>query len=168
MSAPRTGKIVIGGRIMNFETNIFKKIGDIRQDLDMTQKAMAEKMQVKQGVYSRWENGKEIIPLRRLNQFCNITGYKMDYIIGLSRENKMNPITKEISLKECGERIRQWRKKLGMTQVQLAEFLNTTQSTVSAYESGQVLILTAFAYQISTAYKISMDYLCGRSDIAEI
>ena len=55
-----------------------------------------------------------------------------------------------------------------MTQVQLAEFLNTTQSTVSAYESGQVLILTAFAYQISTAYKISMDYLCGRSDIAEI
>ena len=71
---------------MDFETNtIFKKLGDIRQDLDLTQKTMSEKIGVKQGVYSRWENGKEIIPLRRLVKFCNITSFRMDYITGLTR-----------------------------------------------------------------------------------
>lgn len=154
---------------MYFETNtIFKKLGDIRQDLDMTQKEMAKRIDVQQGVYSRWENGKEIIPLRRLNEFCNITGYKMDYIVGLSKNNGRYSIVKEIDLKECGERMRKWRKENKITQKELANFLNTTQSTISAYESGKVLILTAFAYQLSKKYKISMDFLCGRSNNQKI
>ncbi len=148
---------------MDFETNvIFKKLGDIRQDLDMTQKEMSERIGVKQGVYSRWENGKEIIPLRRLVTFCNLTSYRMDYITGLSRTNKFNKVEKEIDVKECGARLRKWRKENGVTQKELADFLNTTQSTISAYESGKVLILTAFAYQIAKKYKISMDWLCCR------
>lgn len=150
---------------MNFETNIiFKKLGDIRQDLDMTQKAMSDQLDVKQGVYSRWENGKEIIPLRRLNEFCNITSYTMDYITGLTRTNKKCPEKKEIDVKECGERLKKWRKESHVTQKELANFLNTTQSTISAYESGKVLILTAFAYQIAKNYKISMDWISGRTD----
>lgn len=145
------------------DTNaIFKKLGDIRQDLDMTQKDIAEKIGVKQGVYSRWENGKEIIPLRRLNEFCNITGYKMDYIVGLSKDNERKIEIHELDLNDCGERIRLWRKDNGITQKQLADFLNTTQSTISAYENGKVLILTAFLYQIAKQYKVSLDFLCGR------
>lgn len=148
---------------MEFETNIiFKKLGDIRQDLDMTQKEMSEQIGVKQGVYSRWENGKEIIPLLRLVKFCNITSFRMDYVTGLSRTNKYNKVKKEINAKECGERLRKWRNEKGITQKELANFLNTTQSTISAYESGKVLILTAFAYQIAKKYKISMDWLCCR------
>lgn len=148
---------------MDFETNtIFKKLGDIRQDLDLTQKTMSEKIGVKQGVYSRWENGKEIIPLRRLVKFCNITSFRMDYITGLTRVEKYNPIKKEIDPKECGERLKKWRKENNVTQKELATFLNTTQSTISAYESGKVLILTAFAYQIAKKYRISMDWICGR------
>ncbi len=157
------------GDKMNFETNtIFKKLGDIRQDLDMTQKDMSEKIGVKQGVYSRWENGKEIIPLRRLIKFCNITSYRIDYITGLSRENKFNRIEKEIDMKECGERLRKWRRESGMTQKELANFLNTTQSTISAYEGGKVLILTAFVYQIAKEHKVSIDWICGRTEKKEL
>ena len=49
-----------------------------------------------------------------------------------------------------------------ITQEELANILNTTHSTISAYESGKTTILTAFAYQICKRYNISMDYLCGR------
>ena len=38
---------------------------------------------------------------------------------------------------------------LGISQQALADLLNTSHSTISAYESGKTLILTAFAYQIS-------------------
>lgn len=154
---------------MDFETNtIFKKLVDIRQDLDMTQKNMSEQIGVKQGVYSRWENGKEIIPLRRLIKFCNITSYRMDYITDLTRTEKRNPVNMEVDSKVCGERLKKWRKENKITQKELATFLNTTQSTISAYESGEVLILTAFLYQIAKKYKISMDWICGRIEEEKI
>ena len=56
-----------------------------------------------------------------------------------------------------------FRKKNNLTQKELAIFLNTTPSTICAYEKGKTLILTSFAYQICKKYNISMDYLCGRT-----
>ena len=60
------------------------------------------------------------------------------------------------------KRIKEFRKEKGITQVQLAEFLNTTQSTISAYKSVKTILLTALALQIVNKYKISLDWLCGR------
>ena len=54
-----------------------------------------------------------------------------------------------------------FRKKNNLTQKELAIFLNTTPSTICAYEKGKTLILTSFAYQICKKYNISMDYICG-------
>jgi DNA-binding XRE family transcriptional regulator len=73
--------------------------------------------------------------------------------------NKMN-IKKEI--KEFFKRAtKNDRKKNNLTQKELAIFLNTTPSTICAYEKGKTLILTSFAYQICKKYNISMDYICG-------
>ena len=55
-----------------------------------------------------------------------------------------------------------YRKLLNITQEELANILNTTHSTISAYESGKTTLLTAFALQIVDKYKISLDWLCGR------
>ena len=40
--------------------------------------------------------------------------------------------------------------------------LNTTHSTISAYESGKTKLLTIFAIEIVKKYNISLDWLCGR------
>ncbi len=58
--------------------------------------------------------------------------------------------------------MKELRKNNGITQEELAKFLNTTQSTISAYESGKTTLLTAFALQIVNKYNISLDWLCGR------
>lgn len=39
--------------------------------------------------------------------------------------------------------------------------LNTSPSTVCAYEKGNTLILTAFLYQIAREYNISIDWFIG-------
>ena len=62
-----------------------------------------------------------------------------------------------------GKKIDYIRRDRGLTQEELANILNTTHSTISAYESGKTTILTAFAYEICKRYNISMDYLCGRT-----
>lgn len=65
---------------------------------------------------------------------------------------------------KVANRLVEFRKENNISQKELAKFLNTTPSTICAYEKGKTLILTSFAYQICTTYKISMDYLCGLKD----
>ena len=133
----------------------------LREDADLIQSDMGGILEVTQSNYSRWETGKEIIPLKKLNMLCNHFSVSADYIMGLSKENKkvdnvdLDPI-------KIGLRIKEIRKKNNVTQVELASLLNTSQSTVSAYESGKTLILTAFAVQICKKYKVSLDWLLGR------
>ena len=88
----------------------------------------------------------------------------MDYITRLERNNIE---TKKIKLAKnlIGKRIKLLRKELHLTQKDIANLLHTTQSTISAYESGETLIIIAFAYQICKAYNVSLDWLCCRSSI---
>ena len=142
--------------IMNLDRLI-----NLREDADLLQNDMGARLEVTQSNYSRWETGKEIIPLRKLNMLCNYFNVSADYLLGLTKENRK---TKKIEINPCevGNRIKEIRDKNKVTQVELAKLLNTSQSTISAYESGKTLILTAFAVQICKKYKVSLDYLMGR------
>ena len=135
----------------------FQKLIEIREDFNLKQKDIASVLGITQQSYSLWENGSKIIPLKHLNNLCNYYNLSMDYVIGY------NVINKKIDKILIGERLRKIRKEKNITQEELANILNTTHSTISAYESGKTTILTAFAYEICKRYNISMDYLCGRT-----
>ncbi len=85
----------------------------------------------------------------------------MDYITGITSISKISK-KYELNNKIIGKRLKEFRKNNNMTQVQLANFLNTTQSTISAYESEQTTVLISFVLQILYKYHISLDWLCGR------
>lgn len=70
--------------------------------------------------------------------------------------------------KKIGHNIKIIRSINNLTLRSLAKELNTTSSTISAYETGKTLILTAFAYQIARKYNISLDWLTGKSDIKNL
>ena len=145
-----------------FDMN-FQRLVEIREDLNHRQKDIADILGITQQSYSLWENGSKIIPLKHLNNLCNYYNLSMDYVIGLSSIKYYNITNKEIDKILIGERLRKIRKDNNITQEELANILNTTHSTISAYESGKTTILTAFAYEICKRYNISMDYLCGRT-----
>ena len=52
-----------------------------------------------------------------------------------------------------------------MSLKEFTKLLNTSPSTWNAYETGKVIILGAFLYEICKEYNISSDYLLGRSNI---
>lgn len=141
----------------------FQRLVEIREDLNHRQKDIADILGITQQSYSLWENGSKVIPLKHLNNLCNYYNLNMDYVIGLSSIKYYNITNKEIDKILIGERLRKIRKDKNITQEELANILNTTHSTISAYESGKTTILTAFAYEICKRYNISMDYLCGRT-----
>lgn len=136
------------------------KLKEIREDHDLTQEDIGNLLSISRQNYFRWETGEKIIPLKHLNTLSNYYQISFDYLCGLSKEN--NYKKGNINKKELGKRLKKFRKENNITQQELANVLNTTHSTISAYESGKTTILTIFAYEISKKYHISMDWICGK------
>ena len=141
----------------------FQKLIELREDFNLKQKDIAALLNITQQTYSLWENGTKIIPLKHLNSLCNYYDVSMDYVLGLSNVRQYDIVNRVIDKKIIGIKLKEFRKEKNITQEELANILNTTHSTISAYESGKTTILTDFAYEICKRYNISMDYLCGRT-----
>lgn len=135
---------------------IVERLKAIRCRLGLSQKKMIEKLNVSKSTYSRWETGEKIIPLKHLVNFCNEMHISIDYLLGISNDKKeKNKKALELNLEKIGLNIYELRKKHNLTQKELAEKLNTTQSTISSYENGKTILLTAFLCDICTQFKIS-------------
>lgn len=144
---------------MNLERLFF-----LREEKDLTQEDIGKILNVSRVAISQWETSKEIIPLEQLNAYANYFNVSLDYIVQISNVKEYKIINKSLDPKIVGKRLLYIRHKFGITQEELANNLNTTHSTISAYETGKTLILTVFAYQICVKYNVSMDWLCGRVD----
>lgn len=147
--------------MINLNNN--ERLIEIREDNSLSQRDLASILNVSKSTYARWETQEQIIPLNRLVDFCNYFKVSMDYALNLSNENKYKKPISSLDRKLIGNNIKLIRKKFNLTQQNLADLLNTSHSTISAYEAGKTLILTIFAYQICLKYNISLDWLCGNN-----
>lgn len=68
-----------------------KKMRDLREDHDKTQKDIAEVLGTSQTMYARYERGANELPIRHLITLCNYYKVSADYMLG--RTN--NPETKK-------------------------------------------------------------------------
>ena len=139
-----------------------KRIIDLREKYNLTQNDMAKILGVSQSNYGRWETDELLIPLVHLNNLCNYFKVSMDYMIGVTDISCYKNINTRLNKELIGKRLRMFRKKHNLTQAKLADSLNTTPSTISAYETGRIRLLTAFAYDLVLKYSVSLDWLCGR------
>ena len=69
---------------------MYKRIRDLREDNDFTQKEIAEKLNCSQQVYSNYELGQRDIPTDILIKLCSIYDVSADYILELSNNPKKN------------------------------------------------------------------------------
>ncbi len=63
---------------------MFRRIRDLREDHDMTQKEIAAKLNCSQQVYSNYELGQRDIPTDILIKLSKLYGVSVDYILGIS------------------------------------------------------------------------------------
>lgn len=142
----------------------FERIKYIREEKELTQIEMANILNVTRSAYSLWEINKNIIPLIKLNEFCNKFELSLDYMANLSNAKYKELNLVNIDTKEMGKRIKQIRKELKLTQDKLAQIFNTTHSAISAYENGITIIPTLFLIEFSKISNISLDWFCGKTN----
>ena len=63
--------------------NYIRRIKDLREDHDLSQKQVAEALGTSQTMYSRYERGMSELPLRHLIALANLYHVSADYILGL-------------------------------------------------------------------------------------
>lgn len=136
----------------------------IREENDLTQEDLGKILKVDRSVISKWENGKSIPPIRKVNIISNKFNVSFDYIFNLSKSKNTDKINNSLDLKIIGKRILEIRTRYNLTLRDLARDLNTTSSTISGYETGKTLILTAFALQLCKKYNLSMDWIYGKTN----
>jgi transcriptional regulator with XRE-family HTH domain len=143
---------------------VLTKIRQLRDEHDLNQIKTAAIMGVSKSTYARWETDEAIIPLSHLNDLCNYFNVSMDYITGFSKKRNYDILNKKLDKELIGKRLKEFRVSHNLTQEKLAKQINTSHSTISGYEHGKNMILTAFAYNIAKKYNVSLDWLCGRID----
>ena len=157
----------------------------LREQNGLNQKDIASILNITQPNYSRWETNEKVIPLTKLNHLCNYFHLNIDYLFGLDKKKVMQSdnildklfvsnLSKILSISfisvtlntlcphEIDNILKMFRIKNNLTQKDIANFLNTTQSTIWAYENGKTLILTSFIYQLALKYHFSIDKFLGR------
>lgn len=140
------------------------KLKEIRLAKNLSQKDLADILHLSDITYSHYETQDNIIPIKHLNTLCNYLKVSIDYVFGFSDKESYKNSKKQIDLYLSGVRLKEFRKENNLTQLHLATFLNTDNSTISKYEKGVHIISTSFLYAICQKYKVSADYLLGKID----
>ena len=69
---------------------MYKRIRDLREDNDLTQKQMAKHLSCSQQVYSNYELGQRDIPTDVLIKLSNFYKVSIDYILGITDNPKIS------------------------------------------------------------------------------
>ena len=69
---------------------MYQKIRDLREDNDMSQKQIAELLNISQTTYSKYELGKRNMPIESLIKLARFYNVSLDYLVGETDNPKKN------------------------------------------------------------------------------
>lgn len=139
-----------------------KRLRETRENLDLKQIDLTDLFGVTYSTISGWETGKDTIPLKQLIKYANKYNYSLDYLLGLTDKNIEYKDLK-INLNTLATNLRKKRKQFGKTQQQIADIINTSQSSYAHYENARYLMPLNFLYNLSKIYNdLSVDEMLGR------
>ena len=133
----------------------FKRLKDIREDNDMSQSRLANKLGVTRSAYSLWELGINIIPLNYLCDFADCFNVSLDYILGLTNNKGSNNFVVGFDVKVLGNNMKEIRLKNNLTQEAMSDILGVSQACVVRYEKGLICISLFISY-----YKLFRKRFC--------
>ena len=147
---------------------IYERMKNIREYFDNTQKEVADTINTTRSTYAGWENGIDAIPLTKLNDFCNFYKVSIDYVCGLTNIKRYDIVNSKIDKITLGKNLKEVRNRHNDTQRKTSDIIKVDQSNYSKYELGKFLIHTYPLIDFAKHYKVSIDWLCGKTNNSKI
>lgn len=140
------------------------RLKDIREESELKQFTVSQLLGVARGTYSLWELELDIIPIKRLIEFCKIFNCSLDYALGFTNIKNYKGNRNKININLSSKRLKDLRKQKKYTQEYIAKELDINRSLISKYEKGHTIISTTFLIEYVKLFKVSSDYLLGKID----
>lgn len=141
----------------------FNRLREIREDHDLSQKQMAEILNINRSTYSLWELGINIIPLKELCNFADYFKISLDYILNISNYKNSKNYIEKLNLETLGYNMKKIRIQNHLSQEEIADIIGVSQACVNKYEKGKVTISVPVLYTFCKNFDISLNHLCGKT-----
>ncbi len=136
------------------------RITNLRYDNDLTQREIADILEVKRSTYSKWECGINEFPIDIIIKLSIYYDVSIDYLTNLS--NTRGTANRNITTDNINKKITAIRKEHNNTQKEISTYLKITQKTYSDYELSKYKIPTSMIINIAKFYNVSLDCLLSK------
>ena len=143
---------------------IHEKLKVLRKEKGLTQKSLSNMLNISQGAYAQWENGKREPNFEKLSMLACIFDVSIDFLLSKNLE-----ISKETYLKLKEEkknlfsvRLKELRLQHGFSQEELAEKIGIKRNSYSDWENGKCKPNYEKLEKIADFFGVSLDWLFGR------
>ena len=141
-----------------------EKLKVLRKKKGFTQKSLSNMLNISQGAYAQWENGKREPNFEKLSMLACIFDVSIDFLLSEYLE-----ISKETYLKLKEEknnlfsvRLKELRLQHGFSQEELAEKIGIKRNSYSDWENGKCKPNYEKLEKIADFFGVSLDWLFGR------
>lgn len=151
---------------MNNDTDLLYEIAEnitfLREYHDFTQENVANKLNISRSTYVNWETAISFPPLDMLDKISVIYNTSIDYLLGQTKNSKINykakPIQKDVLLNN----LINYRKKYNYTLSYIAKCCNTSISNCYYIEKGFYNMRIPYLYKLLKIYNVSADKFLGK------
>ena len=145
---------------------------DIREELDLKQQEMADRINIKRSNYANIESEIANIKLNTLLKYCNEFKVTLDYVCRLTDKNDYKSCNKirEIDKSIMRDRLNTIESDNDKYAMDIAKDIGVSKSTYSDYKNinRNMLMQTLMLKKLASKYNYSMDWIIGRSDNKKI
>lgn len=146
-----------------------KRLRTLRKKMKLNQDDVGKFLDMDRSSIGKWENESSQPTFEILIQLSELFEVSTDYLLG--KTDIKNPYIDDLdgpleySFIQVGFRIKKLRLENNLSQADLGEALNTTESLINLYEESIRNPGYEMLIKIAHKFEVSLDYLLGLSDL---
>lgn len=141
-----------------------EKLKVLRKEKRLTQKSLSNMLNISQGAYAQWENGKREPNFEKLSLLACIFDVSIDFLLSeyleMSKETYLK--LKEEKKNLFSVRLKELRLQHGFSQEELAEKIGIKRNSYSDWENSKCKPNYEKLEKIADFFGVSLDWLFGR------
>lgn len=145
----------------------YDRLKEIRIGKGLTQRQVAESIGITEQSFQRYERGTVKPGLDILVALSNFFDVTIDYLVGKSDLPDYSSSEDTTPFPLMAIRLRKLREEKGLDIFTVSEAIQENPRNYAGYEEGEVLPRLRVICALADYFDVSLDYLVGRSNVAE-